>query len=154
MNRAVIRALRVVLVLLALGAVAAQVLIVVVPVTQFSRPPDALNWSYMSVGVVALLCVEAGLLALWVLLSRVARGSIFDHEADRWVWVITAAGFLAALLAAGLCVHAGELSDAPGMVLVGFAFATAGVGFALLMTVMLGLLRTATGLRTELEQVV
>jgi hypothetical protein len=40
------------------------------------------------------------------------------------------------------------------MVLVGFAFATAGVGFALLMTVMLGLLRTATGLRTELEQVV
>lgn len=151
MDRLVILALRVVLVTLALGALAAQILIVVLTV-QFGV--DGIGLAHTTIGVTALACVELGLFALWVLLSRVHRGAIFDEGAYRWVVVISAAGFVAALLVAAFLAHVGELDDAPGMILIAFGVGMAGVAFALLMTVMLGLLRTATGLRHELEQVV
>ncbi|SDF58230.1 DUF2975 domain-containing protein [Pseudonocardia oroxyli] len=154
MTPVVIRALRVVLVALALAALAAQVLLVVVPLTQLARPVDGLDVVFMVAPVLALLCLELGLVALWVLLTRVEREVIFDASADRWVWVIAASGLLAALLVAGMAALVGELDDAPGLILVGGGIGLLGVAFALLMTVMLGLLRTATGLRRELEAVV
>ncbi|GAA4544324.1 DUF2975 domain-containing protein [Pseudonocardia xishanensis] len=154
MNRLVIRALRAVLVLLALAALTAQVLLVVVPLTQLTRPLDTWDLVFMVVPVLAVACVELGLVAVWVLLARVEREAIFDESADRWVWVISGAGLLAALLVGGMAALVGELDDAPGMVLIGGGIGLMGVAFALLMTVMLGLLRTATGLRLELEQVV
>lgn len=154
MNRVVLRALRAVLVLLALSALTAQVLLVVVPLTQLTRPFDGFDLVFMVVPVLAVACIELGLLALWVLLNRVEREVIFDESADRWVWVIAAAGLLAALLVAGMAALVGELDDAPGLILIGGGIGLMGVAFALLMTVMLGLLRTATGLRRELEAVV
>lgn len=154
MNRVAVRALRVVLVLLAVGVLAAAVLVVVVPSTQYSRPVDGIDIAYMVVWLITLACVEVGLFAVGVLLNRVAREAIFDESADRWVWVIAVTGLVAALLVGGMAVSVGELGDAPGMVLIGGAIGMAGVAFALLMTVMLGLLRTATGLRRELEAVV
>jgi purine-cytosine permease-like protein len=154
MSSLAIRALRVVLVLLALGVLAAAVLVVVVPLTQLSRPVDGLDVTYMVGWLLALGCVEVGLFAVGVLLNRVAREAIFDESADRWVWVIAATGLVAALVVGAMAVSVGRLADAPGMVLIGGAVGVAGVAFALLMTVMLGLLRTATRLRRELEAVV
>jgi hypothetical protein len=98
--------------------------------------------------------VQLGLLALSVLLSMVRHGAIFDERASRWVGVIAAAGLVAAVLVAALCVHAGEIDDAHGVVLIGGGIGAAGVVFALLMVVMHGLLRTATVFRRELEEVV
>jgi hypothetical protein len=51
-------------------------------------------------------------------------------------------------------VHVGEIDDAPGLVLIGGGVAIGGAAFALLMVVMRGLLRSATMLRRELEEVV
>ena len=85
----------------------------------------------------------------------VRRGAIFDDQrAFRWVGVISVAGFVAALLVAVVCMHAGELDDAPGPILIGFGIVMAGAAFALLMIVMRGLLRSAMSFRRELEQVI
>jgi hypothetical protein len=60
-------------------------------------------------------------------------------------WVLSpVAGFVAALLLAALCVHAGEIDDAPGLVLIGGGVALGGAAFALLMLMMRGLLRSAS----------
>jgi hypothetical protein len=155
MDRLVILALRALLVVIALGTLGGQILIVVVLAMQIAASEvTALGVIYSALGVAALTCVQLGLLALWVLLSMVRRGAIFDERAFRWVGVIAAAGLVAAVLVAALCVHAGEIDDAPGLVLIGGGIGTAGVAFALLMVVMHGLLRTATVFRRELEEVV
>ena len=61
---------------------------------------------------------------------------------------------VAAILAAAVCAHAGEVDAAPGLILVGGGVVLAGAAFALLMVVMRSLLRNATTLRRELDEVV
>jgi protein-S-isoprenylcysteine O-methyltransferase Ste14 len=108
---------------------------------------------YSVLGIAALACVEVVLASLWVL-SMVRRGAIFDERAFRWVGVISVAGLVAAVIVAALCAHLGEIDDAPGLVLIGGGVAIGGAAFALLMVVMRGLLRSATMLRRELDDVV
>jgi hypothetical protein len=154
-SRLVILALRALLVLIALGAVGLQVVLAVVIATQVTAPDvGVLAATYSALGIAAVACVEVALVALWVLLSMVRRGAIFDERAFRWVDVISVAGLVAALLVAALCAHAGEIDDAPGLVLIGGGIGLSGVAFALLMVVMRGLLRTATVFRRELDEVV
>lgn len=155
MNRHTIAALRGLLVLLAAGSLAVQVVITVVAVLEVSgggRPLPGV--AYVVVAVLAIGCVQVGLFAIWVLLAMVRRDAIFDERAFRWVPVVGVAGLVAAVLIGAVCMHAGEFDDAPGLILIGGGIVLAGVAFALLMTVMLGLLRSATVLRRELEQVV
>jgi hypothetical protein len=154
-SQLVILALRGLLVLIALGAVGLQVVLAVVIVTQLAAPDVVvLAVAYSALGIAAIACVEVALVALWVLLAMVRRGAIFDERAFRWVDVISVAGLVAAVLVAALCAHAGEIDDAPGLVLIGGGIGLSGVAFALLMVVMRGLLRTATVLRRELDEVV
>lgn len=155
MSRLVIVALRVLLILIALGALGGQIVIIVLITTHLAGPEVlVLAVAYSVLGVAAIACVEVGLVALWVLLSMVRRGAIFDERAFRWVDVISVAGLVAAVLVAALCAHAGEIDDAPGLVLIGLGVGIGGVAFALLMVVMRGLLRNATVLRHELDEVV
>jgi hypothetical protein len=154
MSPLVIRTLRVLLAVLALGALGAQVVIVVLVATHPETDLTDRAVAYALLGVAAIACVQAALVALWVLLSMVRRGAIFDERAFRWVDVITGAGFATALLVAALCAHVGELDDTPGLILIGGGVAVAGAAFALLMVVMRGLLRSATGFRRELDGVV
>ena len=72
----------------------------------------------------------------------------------RWVGVISVAGLIAAVIVAALCVHVGEIDDAPGLVLIGGGVAIGGAAFALVVVVMRGLSRSATMLRRELDEVV
>jgi hypothetical protein len=109
---------------------------------------------YSVLGIAALACVEVVLASLWVLLSMVRRGAIFDERAFRWVGVISVAGLVAAVIVAALCAHVGEIDDAPGLVLIGGGVAIGGAAFALLMVVMRGLSRSATMLKRELDDVV
>jgi hypothetical protein len=154
-SQLVIRALRGLLVLIALGAVGLQVVLAVVIATQLAGPETVvLAVAYSALGIAAIACVEVALGALWVLLSMVRRGAIFDERAFRWVDVISVAGLVAAVLVAALCAHAGEVDDAPGLVLIGGGIGLSGVAFALLMVVMRGLLRAATVFRRELDEVV
>lgn len=155
MSPVVIGALRALLVLIALGALAGQVAIVVAVVLGLLEGGvSSVAMLYAVLGVAALAALEVGLVALWVLLAMVRRGAIFDDAAFRWVRVVTVAGLVAALLVATVCVHYGEIDDAPGMVLIGGGVAVGGSAYALLMLVMRGLLANATGLRRELDEVV
>ncbi len=154
MSQLVIRTLRALLVLLALGALGAQAVIVFVVATHPETDLADRAVAYSMLGVAAIACVEVAFVALWVLLSRVRRGAIFDERAFRWVDVITVAGLVAAVLVAALCAHVDEIDDAPGLVLIGGGIGIGGVAFALLMIVMRGLLRSATVLRRELDEVV
>lgn len=155
MGPLVILALRALLILIALGALGGQIVIVVVIATHIAGPEVlVLAVAYSVLGVAAIACVQVALVALWVLLSKVRRGAIFDERAFRWVDVISVAGLIAAVLVAALCAHAGEIDDAPGLVLIGLGVGIGGVAFALLMVVMRGLLRNATVLRRELDEVV
>lgn len=155
MGQLVILALRVLLILIALGALGGQIVIILVIATQIAKSEVAyLAVPYSVLGIAAIACVEVALVALWVLLSMVRRGVIFNERAFRWVSVISVAGLVAAVLVAALCVHAGEFDDAPGLILIGGGVAIAGAAFALLMVVMRGLLRSATVLRRELDEVV
>ena len=155
MSNAVFLAVRFVLLLLALIALGLQGLIVVGLATQLHPDaPRVLLTAYGVAVIAALASVQVGLFAVWVLLSMVRRDVIFDQRAFRWVGVVTAAGPVAALPLAAVCMHFGEVDDAPGLILVGGGIALAGVAFALLMLVMRGLLRKATTLRSELSEVV
>jgi hypothetical protein len=154
MSRVVIRVLRALLVLLAIGCLGAQIVIVFVVATHPEADLTDRAAAYALLGVGAIACVEVALVALWVLLSMVRRDAIFDERAFRWVDAITVAGLVAAVLVAALCAHVGELDDAPGLVLIGGGVAVGGAAFALLMVVMRGLLRSATAFRRELDEVV
>lgn len=154
MSRLVILALRALLILIALGALGGQTVIIFLVATHPESDLADRAVAYSVLGIAAIACVEVGLVALWVLLSMVRRGAIFDERAFRWVDVISVAGLVAAVLVAALCAHAGEIDDAPGLVLIGGGVAIGGAAFALLMVVMRGLLRNATVLRRELDEVV
>jgi hypothetical protein len=154
MSQLVIRTLRALLVLLALGALGAQTVIVFVVATHPETDLADRAVAYTTLGVAAIVCVEVTLVALWVLLSMVRRSAIFDERAFRWVDVITVAGLVAAVLVAALSAHVGEIDDAPGLILIGGGVGIGGAAFALLMVVMRGLLRNATVLRRELDEVV
>ncbi|HVL85962.1 MAG TPA: DUF2975 domain-containing protein [Pseudonocardia sp.] len=154
MSRFVILALRGLLILLALGALGAQVVLVVLIATRTGSEVAVRGVFYAVLGIAAIACVQVVLVALWVLLAMVRRGAIFHERAFRWVDVISVAGFVAAVLVAAFCAHVGELDDAPGLILIGMGVAMGGAAFALLMVVMRGLLRNATVLRRELDEVV
>jgi hypothetical protein len=154
MSQLVIRTLRALLVMLALGAIGAQTVIVFVVATHPEVDLADRAVAYSVLGVAAIACVEVAFVAIWVLLSMVRRSVIFDERAFRWVDVITIAGLVAAVLIAALCAHVGEIDDAPGLILIGGGIGIGGVAFALLMVVMRGLLRSATMLRRELDEVV
>jgi hypothetical protein len=154
MSQLVIRALRALLILIALGALTAQGVITFVVATHPEVDPTDRAVAYSVVAVAAIACLEVALVALWVLLSRVRQGAIFDERAFRWVDVISVAGLVAAVLVAALCMHVGEVDDAPGLILIGGGIGIGGVAFALLMVVMRGLLRSATVFRRELDEVV
>src|SRR5918999_2810935 len=119
MSQLVIRTLRALLVMLALGGLGAQTVIVFVVATHPETDLVDRVVAYSALGVAAIACVEVAFVAIWVLLSMVRRGAIFDERAFRWVDVVTVTGFVAAVLIAALCAHVGEIDDAPGLILIG-----------------------------------
>lgn len=114
-----------------------------------------LRWPVLLAVVFGIVAVEVAIVAVWVLLSMVQRDSVFSPRAFRWVDVIVAAamvatGLVIAVLA--MLVHARTLP--PAVMLLLLALIVAGAAFALLMTVMQGLLRQAANLTVELSEVI
>ncbi|GEP48486.1 hypothetical protein MSA03_19940 [Microbacterium saccharophilum] len=160
MTRLVIAALRALIVVIVLAGLFAQVRIV--PFIARGLASDAerpeIVVPYAFCGILAIACGQLVLVAIWALLSKVRRDAIFSESAYRWVDVILAAGITATATLLALALHVALVVepplDAPGLT----AFALGGVicaaAFVLLMIVMRGLLRSATGLRSELAEVV
>ena len=165
MHRSLIAALRV-------GIAAALLLglfgqLVVIPTTAADEvdlfPPYApYAGPYVTIAILAVLCVQVALFAVWMLLSMVERESVFTPRAFRWVDTIIGSASVATLLALGVAVHlaVAEIpSPGDGMdVESALATAVAGVGtgaaFVMLVVVLRGLLRKATDLQSEMAGVV
>ena len=159
MNALAVLGLRILLVLLFAGALFAQ--IVMIPLTgfdisEFYPKRTYLEVPYVVLGILAVACGQVAIVAVWALLSRVRRGAIFTDSAFHWVDVIIWCGVIATALIAFVEIHAlgfEDIGNPPvGIFLTGAVIA--GGAFVLLMIVMRGLLRSATTLQSELEEVV
>lgn len=164
MSRLVILALRAIVILIGLGVLFGQLLLVpafggvLAESVLAERDVHSAPVPYVVLLVAMGACVQAALVALWVLLSMVRRDAIFSARAFRWVDVIIVAVLAATLLMLALALHwyfvVEPRLDAPGIVLVQGALVLGGVTMLLLMVVMRGLLSRATELRSELAEVV
>lgn len=148
MNSHVMTLLRAALAFLAVGTVGLLILIVALSLDGDPEP------FFLIVVVGTVVCAQVALFAIWKLLSMVRRDEIFDIGAFRRVRILSAAVLIASVLMASMLAVVGQTDDAPGAILMGGGVLLIGIAFALLMAVMSGLLRTATGYRTELSEVV
>jgi hypothetical protein len=125
---------------------------------EFNRLVPPFAYTYATVGILGIACVQVAMVAVWMLLGMIERNAIFTLKAFRWIDIIIGASIAASLLAAGVAVHL-LFTDILEMQLLGMWLASvtaAGVGacFAMLMVVMRGLLRKATDLEAEMAEVV
>jgi hypothetical protein len=113
-----------------------------------------LRWPATAVTVFWLLCVEVVIVCLWQLLTLVRRDRIFTSPSLVWVngivWAIVAAW----VVLVGVLLYVGLHADDPGLPLLLFLLTVGVTVVGLLMIVMRALLRQATSLRTDMEQVI
>ena len=159
MNRLFTLALRAALIVLFLGAIFAQVWLIpqlsrdiasATPELAYLAPP------YVGLWILVAACCQVALVAVWMLLGKIRRGAIFTDRAFVWVDAIIGAGAVATLLVAGFEVHLLGIVDVGGPPLGILLTGLVGIGgtFVLTMLVMRGLLRSATTIKTELDEVV
>ncbi|KAA9135838.1 DUF2975 domain-containing protein [Microbacterium caowuchunii] len=160
MTRVTIILLRTLTVLLAAGALFAQVRLVPIIAAGLADDADRPEWAapLAVAGILTIACGETVLVALWILLSQVRRGSIFTPRAFGWVDTMIAAGVVATALALAVTTLVALVLepplDAPGLVVMAGGLVVLSATFVLLMVVMRGLLRTATAMQAELAEVV
>lgn len=155
--------LRVLLVLVFIGLVVAQVLSLPGEFSQMAREnPRAgfIPWLLLTFAILEVLCFQIVIICTWRLLTLVRADRIFSEKAFVWVdvivWTMAVAWILLAALATYLVAviyFTPELRD-PGtpILLIGMTL----IGGVVVLTVVLlrALLRQATVLRTDLEEVI
>ena len=159
MGHKAVVALRVLLVVILVGSVAAQLVFFPVLAGQLAEvhPELAwLRWPLLAVVVLVILVGQLAVAAVWVLLTMVQHDSVFSERAFVWVDLVIGAAVLDALLV--LAVNAflsfGLHANPPGLMLTLLALTVAGAAVACLMVVMKGLLRKASTLKAELSEVI
>ncbi|KFZ78902.1 membrane protein [Amycolatopsis sp. MJM2582] len=113
-----------------------------------------LRWPATAVSVFWVLCVQVVVVATWQLLSLVKKDRIFTEASLRWVDVIVWAILAGWVVLAGVFLYIGFNADDPGLPLLLFLALIGVAVLGLLMIVMRTLLRQATTLRSDLEQVI
>ncbi|UYO96875.1 DUF2975 domain-containing protein [Microbacterium sp. M28] len=161
MGKVTIVVLQVVIALALLGSLVVQALIV--PALWLDLGEEELWGRIVFVGIIALgiLTMQVFAVSVWMLLTKVKRGSIFSASSFGWVNAIIACFAVAAVLALTLAIILAPGSMAPGLVgLICGASLVLG-GIALLVVVMKALLRQAIAredeaqaLRSELGEVI
>jgi hypothetical protein len=160
MNSVAILVLRAFLLFGLLSSLFGQV--VVIPVQagdQAEKMPEfaSVATPYAVVAIIAVACVQAAMVAVWMLLAMVESDAIFTRRAFLWVDVVTWAAVAATALTFGVAGHLWTLElDEPASFLF---FQVAAIGFVefafvLVMVVMRGLLRKAAAIEGELAEVV
>lgn len=161
MGKTTILLLRIVIALALAGSIVVQT--VIVPLVWVDLEGEVL-WGRIALVTIAVLGVatlQVFAVCIWMLLTRVRRGSIFQASSFRYVDVIIGAITVAAVLALTLAVLLAPGEIAPGVVALICGAALVLGGFALLMIVMKMLLRQAIDreveaktLRDELGEVI
>ncbi|MFT3875719.1 MAG: DUF2975 domain-containing protein [Propioniciclava sp.] len=105
--------------------------------------------------VLTLACAQAILVILWRLTALASGDGIFTETAFTWVRAMIGFAYAMAALLAAAWLALAALTWTPPLVMYGLLGAgLLAVAFALVVAVMLGLLRRATALATEMAQVV
>ncbi len=158
-SRLVVLCLRIVLVVAALWLLV--LLVLSLPGELSDGTPDAsVRVPTQIVLSLVLLTVLAVIVCIWRLLTLISRDRLFSDASRRWVdaivwslaigWVLLA-GF--ALVVTAVIFFTPEIRD-PGIPMLLFGVVVLSSLPLLLMVVMRGLLRQATGYRAELEEVI
>lgn len=158
MQQAAILGSKVVIVLIMACSVAGQILVIPLMAAEtVASFPEAAHLRVPGIiGCVAIvMCAQIALVCVWRLLSMVDADSIFSDSAFRLVDLIIGAGLAVSVL----CVAAWVILSVanmfpPGVAIMLITGILGGLGFALLMLVMRGLLRKATELQRDLSEVI
>lgn len=165
MGRITVLALRVVLCMMFLGSAFIQVvvaLLLTLDVEQADPDVALVRTPLVVFTVLAILALQAAMVCVWGLLTRVRRGTVFSRDAFRLVDVVIGSFAAAGLLTFGLgiALAPGE-AVAPGVVLLIGGTAVCIVAVALIVLVLKALLvqaietdTEARKLRTELDEVI
>ena len=113
-----------------------------------------LRWPATAVSVFWVLCVQVVVVATWQLLTLVKKDRIFTEASLRWVDAIVWAILAGWLVLAGVFLYVGFNADDPGLPLLLFLALIGVAVLGLLMVVLRTLLKQATTLRSDLEQVI
>ncbi|WP_340682892.1 DUF2975 domain-containing protein [Amycolatopsis coloradensis] len=113
-----------------------------------------LRWPATAVSVFWVLCVQVVVVATWHLLTLVKKDRIFTEASLRWVDAIVWAILAGWVALAGVFLYVGFNAEDPGLPLLLFLALIGVAVLGLLMVVMRTLLRQATTLRSDLEQVI
>ena len=155
--------LRVLLALVFIGLLVAQFLSLPGEFTQMAdENPEAgvIPWLLLGFAILEVLCFQVVIVCTWRLLTLVRADRIFSEEAFAWVdaivWAMVAAWVLLAGVSAYLVAiiyFTPELRD-PGTPILLTGMTLIGGVVVLTVVVLRALLRQATVLRTDLEEVI
>ncbi|WP_414937859.1 DUF2975 domain-containing protein [Amycolatopsis sp. cmx-11-51] len=120
------------------------------------QDPDMayLRWPATAVSIFWVLCVQVVVVATWQLLTLVKKDRIFTEASLRWVDAIVWAILSGWVVLAGVFLYVGFNADDPGLPLLLFLAVIGVAVLCLLIIVLRTLLRQATILRSDLEQVI
>lgn len=113
-----------------------------------------LRWPATAVTVFWVLCVEVVIVCTWQLLTRVRDDRIFTPASLTWVNGIVWSLVAAWVVLVGVLLYVGFHANDPGLPLLLFLMTVGVTVLSLLMIVMRALLRRASSLRADLEQVI
>lgn len=154
-----IRVLRVVIVIALVGSVVVQAGMVALLWLDTDREPTGIDVALVVIGVLGVVTLQVVAVCIWRLLTMVGRGTVFSHDAFRYVDIVIGAIGAAAVLVFSVAVvarfanHATPGDEvAPGLVglICGLALVVAGV--ALVVYVMRTLLAQAVARDSEARQ--
>ncbi|MES0837510.1 DUF2975 domain-containing protein [Nocardiopsis tropica] len=165
MGKLTVLALRVVLVMLLGGSVFVQAVMVpllAADLREAGADPLLVRAPVIAIVFLGIVAVQAVLVCVWLLVTKVRRGTVFSNTAFRYVDVMIGAIVAAALLVFGLgFVMAPGEAVPPGVVLLVGGVGTALLGVALIVVVLRTLLAQAieskaeaSRLRGELDEVI
>ena len=159
MNRVLIVASQILLVLFALGILVVQGVVLPMAAQQSREMFPEVDFLYAPLLYsleFVLLLADIIIVCLWMLLARIWAGTIFSDSSFRLVNVIVGCFAVAAVVFIALLwvVQFGIRAGGPGVVLSLLAGAGGAAFAALVLLIMRGLLRTATQQRNYLEEVV
>lgn len=168
MSRYAIRGLRAVIAVALAGSVGVQAGMVALLWLDTDDGPTRIGISLVVIGVLGVLSLQVVAVCIWRLLTMVGRGTVFSHQAFRYVdLVVGAIGALSVLIVAVAVVarfanHATPGDEvAPGLVGLICGLALVAGGVAMVVRVMRALLAQAvardveaTHLQSELDVVI
>jgi hypothetical protein len=118
------------------------------------------SWSMLAFFELEVLCFQLVIVCTWKLLTMVEKDRIFSDASMAWVngivWSFAAAWLILVAESAfvtGIIYFTPQLRD-PGTPILLFGIVLVGAVLVLLLVILRALLRQATTLRTEMEQVI